>query len=945
MTIRKSLRKSLRLSPILLSLLVLLPDPGGKAEDSLVPKGWDPALAGDLVMERLVKVTAPQVKGAHDAEMAIVGDKAYIVAEVDDEASGESAARASIYSTLSIVRLNPLGLEKVIPIARGEQQFENETLPVGACFVPRIIQKDDTTLRCYFASERPGERQSQMWYRDFDLEKSEFAPTIHQAKLKTDAGTFPMQPQHFLADAVAHGFAKPAKDFGFYLFDSFKRFDGETYVALNNFASKQNALARMHDDYATFEIVGHYNEPQSQQLSESAVNRLPDGTWMAICRDDAKGGNYHFTTSQDGVTWTEGTPRDFVPNGASSKPTFDKFGDLYYLGWQEATQIHGVHRSVFNVDISRDGKLWKRKYRFETTKSFQYPTFREHDDVIWVCATQGDHSSSRKERIVFGKLEDVGAFASQEGKQRRPIPAPKPEPVFQELKKDARLFTNRDYTLIEAPDFLLGKQFLHTRIDGFEIECTTPGELFVMTLSQDISANQSATLLKHGFKKMDPPEFQMSQGDVHRAFVYQKRMESGEKLSLTKTVVPVLGDGIEIKLLAVGTPNRPAFSETPEEASARIAKMEMIAEHALVPPVVNTSPLPEYGYDRLDYGMTIGIERTPGGRLWACWVAGGDSPDAYFVLASSDDEGASWSDPRVVLDSHEEGLGDKRSILVGNLWTDPKGRLWLFFDQSMDMFDGRGGVWATRCDNPDADEPTWTKPERIWHGVMLNKPTVLSTGEWMLPISLDQRPGFRKFKGCFAELDPLRGANVFVSTDEGETWERRGVVSFPDPDWHEHMVVERKDGSLWMLARTKRGIMEATSTDSGKTWSEPIDSAIQHPVARFFIRRLQSGKLLLIKHGDKIDAHEGRVQLSAWLSDDDGLSWEGGLVLDERKGISYPDGFQAPDGTIVISYDRNRATDGEILMARFTEEDVMAKAFEGPKSRAKMLISRPLGKK
>jgi len=36
--------------------------------------------------------------------------------------------------------------------------------------------------------------------------------------------------------------------------------------------------------------------------------------------------------------------------------------------------------------------------------------------------------------------------------------------------------------------------------------------------------------------------------------------------------------------------------------------------------------------------MTIGIERTPGGRLWACWVAGGDSPKAFFVLANSDNE-------------------------------------------------------------------------------------------------------------------------------------------------------------------------------------------------------------------------------------------------------------------------------------------------------------------
>jgi hypothetical protein len=373
-----------------------------------------------------------------------------------------------------------------------------------------------------------------------------------------------------------------------------------------------------------------------------------------------------------------------------------------------------------------------------------------------------------------------------------------------------------------------------------------------------------------------------------------------------------------------------------------IEVMEHVADLALIPPTPNTSPLPQYDSDRLDYGMTIGIERTPGGRLWACWVAGGDSPEAFFVLATSDDDGARWSKPRMVLDAHSKNLPRERSILVGNLWTDPTGRLWLIFDQSMDMFDGRAGVWATICENPDDENPRWSKPKRIWHGVTLNKPTVLSTGEWMLPVSLDQRGGFGPFKGCFAELDPLRGANVFVSTDQGQTWERRGMATFPNPDWHEHMIVERKDGTLWMLARTSKGIMESTSADGGSTWSTPVVSAIQHPAARFHIRRLQSGRLLLIKHGDRIDGHSGRVQLSAWLSEDDGESWIGGLVLDERKGVSYPDGFQAPDGPIYISYDRNRSTDGEILLARFTEADVRAGKLTAPDSRLKTLISRPL---
>ena len=392
-------------------------------------------------------------------------------------------------------------------------------------------------------------------------------------------------------------------------------------------------------------------------------------------------------------------------------------------------------------------------------------------------------------------------------------------------------------------------------------------------------------------------------------------------------------------------PEAPFAAMTPDQVRAfEIEVLEKVADLALIPPVINTSPLPKYDFDQLDYGMTIGIAATPKGRLWAAWVAGGDSPEAFFVVNSSDDDGETWSKPRLVIDAQSKNLPRPRSILVGNLWTDPLGRLWLIFDQSMDMFDGRGGVWATICENPDADEPVWSAPLRLWHGVTLNKPIILKSGEWMLPISLDQRGGLDVFKGCFSELDPLRGANVFVSSDKGATWERRGAATFPNPDWHEHMIVERKDGTLWMLARTGKGLKETVSADGGRTWSEPTPSAINHPVARFHVRRLFSGKILLIKHGATIETHEGRSQLTAWLSEDEGRTWQGGLMLDERKGISYPDGFQTDDGTIYISYDRNRSTDGEILMARFTEEDILEKALKGPKSKLKMLISRPLAR-
>ncbi len=366
-------------------------------------------------------------------------------------------------------------------------------------------------------------------------------------------------------------------------------------------------------------------------------------------------------------------------------------------------------------------------------------------------------------------------------------------------------------------------------------------------------------------------------------------------------------------------------------------------DHALQPPMINTSPLPHYDYDRLDYAMTIGIERTPKGRIWACWVGGGDNDDAFFVLNWSDNDGKSWSKPKMVIDPHDPKLEFKRNALVGCLWQDPKGRLWVFFSQSMKQFDGRAGNWYTICEDPDAIAPKWSEPVRMGYGMSLNKPIVLSDGTWMAHISLwDEGKIHAPFKDVYPDLDSLRMAHVFTSGDLGKTWTRRGGIRFPKPMFDEHHVVERKDGTLWMTARTGDGMWESTSADKGATWSQPA-RYMEHISARHHMRRLQSGRILLVRHGDITERTKFRSKLTAYLSEDEGKTWIGGLMLDERRGISYPDGFQAPDGSIYISYDRNRDWDGEILMAKFTEEDILAKRLVSKKSKLKVLISKPLG--
>ena len=375
---------------------------------------------------------------------------------------------------------------------------------------------------------------------------------------------------------------------------------------------------------------------------------------------------------------------------------------------------------------------------------------------------------------------------------------------------------------------------------------------------------------------------------------------------------------------------------------------------ALEPSIINVSPGPEYGDDRRHFALATGIEVAPEGKLWCAWFSGGDSEKGIFLAVTSDDNGTTWSAPALVIDPNHVGTTYARRTLVGNLWTDPLGRLWVFYDQSIGYFDGRAGVWAIVSENPDARKPTWSNPERIWHGATLNKPTVLSSGEWMLPVSLWDRgkiwegdekiPGAPFEKDLFKDLDIYRMANVLISSDEGKTWERRGGVRFPKPDFDEHMIVEKKDGQLWMLARTGKGIWESFSCDQGKNWSDPSPSKIISDNTRFFIRRLASGNLLLVKNGRTVALDEGRHHLTAFISKDDGETWEGGLSLDTR-GSSYPDGAQGKDGMIYVTYDFSRSGEAEILMARFTEDDVLAREFKSPESRARVLVNKATGPK
>jgi len=372
--------------------------------DRILPSGWDPKLKGDNVLKGMHNVCSPQIKGAHDGHFVIADKKAYITYMANDVQPDENPQWPFIYNAMSIVDIETGAIRKILPFASSEKVYNNEKLPVGSCFVARILQKDKNTLRVFFASENPGVRQSQTWYIDFDIETESFNSNIYKAKLKTKDGVFDMQPRYFFRDAVAYGFTGDEPDYGLYPFD-IKQIKNKFYISLSVFPFGPLGFGKLNKEMNTFEVIAYYFQPLEFKLNESALERLPDGSWMAITRQELGSRNYAFSTSKNGKDWTSHEYLDFVPNGTNAKPVFERFNGIYYLGWQEETRINNVSRSVYNINISRDGVHWERKYRFETEQSFQYPHLVQYEGSIYLTITQGDTHASRKERIMFGKLE------------------------------------------------------------------------------------------------------------------------------------------------------------------------------------------------------------------------------------------------------------------------------------------------------------------------------------------------------------------------------------------------------------------------------------------------------------------------------------------------------------------------------------------------------------
>ena len=318
------------------------------------------------------------------------------------------------------------------------------------------------------------------------------------------------------------------------------------------------------------------------------------------------------------------------------------------------------------------------------------------------------------------------------------------------------------------------------------------------------------------------------------------------------------------------------------------------------------------------------------GRIWITWYGGplaGENHTNYCTLLTSGDGGATWQEALI---ADPDGPDGPWRAFDPELWIAPDGKLWWTWTERNVGIGGKWGkglsvegeedqLMVAELDAENFPSAPYPTPRRIGRGVMMCKPIVLKDGAWLFPV---------------ARWQEEQSSFFYASVDGGKTFQERGGVTLPKKErrFDEHQAVEMHDGSILCLSRVDWGygyFRKARSTDGGRTWSAPEKSSFAQPSSRVFFTKLKSGAWMLVKNG-LFDEGDERRQLIAYYSTDEGKTWGGGLVLDRRPDVSYPDGVELADGRILVIYDRNRMTDRELLVSVFTEADLKRGGVAAP---------------
>ncbi|MEO6785723.1 MAG: sialidase family protein, partial [Chthoniobacteraceae bacterium] len=282
--------------------------------------------------------------------------------------------------------------------------------------------------------------------------------------------------------------------------------------------------------------------------------------------------------------------------------------------------------------------------------------------------------------------------------------------------------------------------------------------------------------------------------------------------------------------------------------------------------------------------------------------------DSKNALRSGDD-GRTWtssalfSEPEKFSVSNERALLRTREGVIISAWMNgaerkqPKGWRWGDKDVSWREF-----VLPTYTCRSTDDGKTWDAPVKLsepWCGcihslIQMHSGRIVLVGQEIIP--------------------QWRHATVmFVSDDLGRTWQRGDTLDY-GIGAHDHAgsiegsVIERKDGTLYLLLRTESGYLwEATSRD-GLKWEGLKQSQIKSVTCCPQLARLADGRIALLWNAPPRHAPSSgssRAELSLAFSDDEARTWSRPVIVaaDYAQGgrVSYPYLYERKPGELWIT--------------------------------------------
>ena len=275
----------------------------------------------------------------------------------------------------------------------------------------------------------------------------------------------------------------------------------------------------------------------------------------------------------------------------------------------------------------------------------------------------------------------------------------------------------------------------------------------------------------------------------------------------------------------------------------------------------------------------------------------------------STDDGFSWSEPETLFKLPKDigGWG------LQNVFLDHGGELHLIYLNDAnaggkDLYQMRFDIWHVRS----LDRRTgWKDPDIVWKGYAGSLLSVaqLRSGRILLPFCyLTPRTWANRGSG----FDTFTFMGRFSSTatysdDNGATWrqvspELKEATPYIGADGGiEPIVIQLKDGRVWMLIRTQDDYFFESFSKDGSRWSPPRPTRIITSDSPPSLTRLSDGRIFMLWN-DCLRfpyANGGRHVLHGAISEDEGRTWRGYREVARNPLVGEP---PPPNGDHGVAY-------------------------------------------